>query len=105
MGKLVDLKPAPERTNLAAAVAVKFGEAQTRLAHFEAQVGEAALAASLEQPGAGKGLAELNAGQRMGGQGVSIGLVSTSHWPLYETRWPRPRICGPFFGPGPLFLL
>jgi hypothetical protein len=64
MAKVIDIKAppatAPEKTNLAAAVEPKLAEARTRLAYFEAQVGNAALAASLDEPGASKNLANLN---------------------------------------------
>jgi hypothetical protein len=54
--KVVDIKQTPEKTNLAAAVEPKLAEARTRLAHCNA-----ALAASLEEPGAAKQLNDLNA--------------------------------------------
>jgi hypothetical protein len=80
MTKVIDIKApskAPEKTNLAAAVEPKLADARTRLAHFEAQVGAAALAASLDEPGAAKGLAELNS--RMDAARRDVGQLEQAH--------------------------
>ena len=61
MAKVVDLKSEPPaRTNLAAEVLPKLEAARTRLAELESHVNAAALAATLNEPGAAGRLAHLN---------------------------------------------
>ena len=60
MAKVVDLKPEPQRTNLAAEVAPKLEAARARLAELESHVNAAALAVALDEPGASDRLANLN---------------------------------------------
>jgi hypothetical protein len=61
VAKIVDLKSEkPERTNLAAEVAPKLESARTRLAELERHLSAAALAATLDEPGAADRLATLN---------------------------------------------
>jgi hypothetical protein len=61
MAKVIDIKAGPiTPTNLAATVETKLNAARQQLAELDGQVGAAALAASLDEPGAGKRLADLN---------------------------------------------
>jgi hypothetical protein len=62
MAKVIDLKSEkPERTNLATEVAPKLEAARARLAELEGYESAAALAATLNEPGAAGRLATLNA--------------------------------------------